>query len=105
MREPDAVLTAVLHTLIRATADPQQPVVLRSRHPAQAVALARWLSMAHGSRRIVIASTTARAPVTVRLPAHVPWPACTDALTGLARSAAGHHLSAMPLHDPDNGPR
>ncbi len=105
MRVSDAALTAVLRTLLRATADARVPVVLRSHRPGQAEALARWLSVAHGSRRVVIASATARAPITVRLPARVAWPVCTEDLTGLARSVAGHHLSPMISHDPDGGER
>lgn len=103
METPDAVLTAVLRTLLRATVDAQQPVVLRSRHAAQAEALARWLSDAHGSRRIVIASITRRAPVEVRLPPRVTWPACTGGHPALAPDAARHHLSPMTLHEPDAG--
>jgi hypothetical protein len=105
MHASDAALTAVLRTLVRATADARVPVVLRSHRPGQAEALARWLSAAHGSRRVVIASATARASITVRLPAHIAWPDCTEDLTGLARSVAGHHLSLMISHDPAGGER
>jgi hypothetical protein len=53
----------------------------------------------------VIASATARASITVRLPAHIAWPDCTEDLMGLARSVAGHHLSRMISHDPAGGER
>ncbi len=105
MSPPDAVVTAVLRTLIRATVDARVVVVLRSHRPAQAHALACWLSAVHGSRRVVVASTTARAAVSVRLPARMAWPAGPDVGAGLARGAAGHHLSPMTSHDPDGGSR
>ena len=101
MPVPDAVLTAVLRTLVRATMDAHQPVVLRSRHQAQAEALAHWLAQAHGSRRTVIASTTARAPVEVRLPARMCWPRSMGALPTLAPHGAGHQLSLMTHYLPD----
>jgi hypothetical protein len=101
MPVPDAVVTAVLRTLLRATVDAHQPVVLRSRHQAQAEDLARWLAQAHGSRRTVIASITARAPVEVRLPVRMRWPRSMDAALPLAPHGAGHHLSLMTHHLPD----
>jgi lauroyl/myristoyl acyltransferase len=101
MPVPDAVVTAVLRTLLRATVDAGQPVVLRSRHQAQAEALARWLAQAHGSRRTVIASTTARAPVEVRLPARMRWPRSMDTAPTLAPRGTGHQLSLMTHHLPD----
>jgi hypothetical protein len=105
MSPPDAALTAVLRTLVHATVDARVPVVLRSHRAAEAHALACWLTAVHGSRREVIASTTARGPVTVRLPARMSWQAGTEARAGLARSVAGHHLSLMISHDPDGGAR
>ncbi len=101
MPVPDAVLTAVLRTLLRATVDAHQPVVLRSQHQAQAEALARWLAQVHGSRRTVIASTTVRAPVEVRLPARMRWPRSMDAAPTLAPHGAGHQLSLMTHYLPD----
>ncbi len=103
MTTPDAILLAVLRTLVRATADGSAPVVLRSRRPAQAAALARWLTQVHGSRRVVIASTTARAPVVVRLPARLARFSGVGSDAGLAPDAAGHHLSRMTRHVTDTG--
>jgi len=105
MTIPDAVLTAVLRTLVRATVDAHQPVVLRSRHHGQAEALARWLAQAHGSRRMVIASTTARAPVEVRLPVQMNWSRCPATAATLALHGVGDQLSVMPDHSPDCGTR
>ena len=75
MQAPDAVVTAVFRTLVRATADARVPVVLRCRRPEQAQALAAWLNAAHGSGRLVIASACAPALIEVRLPARMQWPA------------------------------
>jgi len=105
MTIPDAVLTAVLRTLVRATVDAHQPVVLRSRHHAQAEALAGWLAQAHGSRRRVIASSTARATVEVRLPAQMNWSRCTATAATLALQGVGDQLSVMTDHSPDCGTR
>ena len=105
MTIPDAVLTAVLRTLVRATVDAHQPVVLRSRHHAQAQALAGWLAQAHGSGRRVFASTTARAPVEVRLPAQMNWARCTATAATLALHGVGDQLSVMIHHLPDCGTR
>lgn len=74
MQAPDAVVIAVLRTLVRATADARVPVVLRTRRPEQAQALAAWLNAAHGSGRLVIASACAPALIEVRLPARMQWP-------------------------------
>ncbi len=86
MQAPDAVVTAVLRTLVRATTDARVPVVLRSRRAGQAQRLAAWLTAAHGSRRIVIASTRTRAQIEVRLPVQMRWPERFD-----GPSADGQH--------------
>jgi hypothetical protein len=95
---PDVVLGAVLATLVRATADARTPVVLRTRRPAQADELARWLTRAHGSRREVIAAPHGRGPIVVRLPARIDWPAIPpdeESIAALPAAAPAAHLSPM----------
>lgn len=76
MTSPDAVVTAVFRTLLRATADAGTTVVLRAGGAVQARAVAQWLEHMHGSRRTVIASRSGRADVELRLPARLAWQAC-----------------------------
>lgn len=74
MRNNQAAVTAVLTTVLRATADAATPVVLRTVRPEQAQALAGWLERMHGSRRVVVASRWARGPIQVQLPCQMHWP-------------------------------
>lgn len=95
-----AVVTAVLRTLVRATVDERAHVVLRTRDTARAQALGRWLAQAHGSSRTVIASPTAHADVEVRLPVRMQWPlpqtvTSRRAERGLAGAVPVFHLSGM----------
>ena len=108
MSSSQAVVTAVLHTLVRATVDARARIVLRTRDVARAQALGRWLAQAHGSSRTVIASPTAHADVEVRLPVRMQWPLPQSVASRRAgRSIAGVvpavHLSGMssppPSHD------
>ena len=106
MRAHDAVVTAVLSTLLRATADARTPVVLRSRRAEQARDLAQWLEAAHGSARTVRMATAGPALIEVRLPARVVWPRVTPAMqrhdessATLAAAASAAHFSPM-THDP-----
>ena len=103
-----AVVTAVLRTLVRATVDERAHVVLRTRDAARAQALGCWLAQAHGSSRTVIASPTAHADVEVRLPVRMQWPLPQTVSTrraerGLAGAVPAFHLSGMsplpPSHD------
>ncbi len=75
MRYSEAAVTAVLATLVRATADARIPVVLRTRRASQATDLARWLERAHGGSRTVVPSVTLRGDIEVRLPRQMAWPA------------------------------
>ncbi len=95
MRNNQAALTAVLTTVLRATADATLPVVLRTGRIDQARDLAGWLERMHGSRRRVIASRHARGPIQLSLPSQVDWPERLDA--GLP---AGGPLATVrpPLH-------
>jgi len=74
MSPREVVVSAVLRTLLRATADRRTPVVLRSGRAAQGEALALWLGRAHGSPRNVVVSHTGPAEIEVRLPAKMVWP-------------------------------
>ncbi len=78
MPNNQAALTAVLTTVLRATADGATPIVLRTGRPEQAQALAGWLERMHGSRRVVIASRWARGPIQVQLPCRMRWPDCSE---------------------------
>jgi hypothetical protein len=109
-RADDAVIAAVLTTLLRATVDSAIPVVLRRAQAAQVQALSQWLWRAHGSRRTVIAAAAlGAAPITLRLPARMSWPspallaerAGTRRLTPLASAEYHEHLSrgqSFPSH-------
>ena len=114
MRADDAVVTAVLSTLLRATADARTPVVLRSRRVAQARELSRWLAAAHGSARTVVLASSAApaespAEIEVRLPARIVWPSVMPALrrddesvATLAAAPPAAHYSPMahaPMSD------
>ncbi len=101
----DAVVTAVLTTLLRATADARTPVVLRSRREEQARELSRWLSAAHGSTRTVTLAMAGPAEIEVRLPARLVWPHVKpslrrhdESIAGLAAAAPATHYSPM-AHD------
>jgi hypothetical protein len=87
---PDAILSAVLTTLARATVDARVPVILHSRSLEQARALEHWLTAVHGSRRIVVTAAPrqrrTQTEIEVRLPARMAWP------------APSQHLSAMAQH-------
>jgi hypothetical protein len=100
MRYSEAVVSAVLATLLRATVDAGVPVVLRTRRAAQAHDLARWLERAHGSRRTVVLSARERGLIEVRLPARMVWPPVPSNLGRCPSALAGRdpvaHLSAMP---------
>ncbi len=74
MYHRQAVISAVLTTLLRATVDERTPVVLRTRRADQARELALWLEAVHGSQRIVIPSQTASGQIEVRLPLRMVWP-------------------------------
>ncbi len=105
MQTAPAAIHAVFATLVRATVDARTTVVLRARRPAQAEALARWLTAAHGSRRMVLASPSASAEVEVRLPARLAWPPVPSGgrPVDLPVRAAPVHLSRVShvtLHDP-----
>ena len=89
MQADDAVVTAVLKTLLRATADARTPVVLRSRRVEQARELARWLAAAHGSARTVTLAAAGPAEIVVRLPARLVWPRVVPALRRHDESIAG----------------
>lgn len=110
MPSSQAVVTAVLRTLVRATVDERALVVLRTRDAVRARALGGWLALAHGSSRTVIASPTARGDIEVRLPARMTWPA-PIAVTGhqTGRSLAGvvptFRLSDMSFPPTSHGPR
>lgn len=97
----------MLATLARATADARIPVVLRSRRPEQARALAHWLAAVHGSDRTVIASGTAHGIIEVRLPARFPWHRVVheEMMTTLAAGASAAHLSGMTYATSNTGPR
>jgi hypothetical protein len=106
MRADDAVVTAVLATLLRATVDARTPVVLRSRRAAQARELSRWLAAAHGSARTVVIASAGPSVIEVRLPARLVWPRVTpalrrddDSIAGLAAARPAAHYSPM-AHDP-----
>jgi hypothetical protein len=104
---PDAALAAVFATLLRATADPATPVLLRTRRPDAARALEQWLTRAHGSGRTVIASATGRGMIEVRLPARLRW---TDLLhentiADLAAAGSPAHYSPMAHHTSPAGSR
>lgn len=106
MQSDDAVVTAVLTTLLRATADPRTPVILRSRRVQQARELSRWLTAAHGSPRTVLLANKGSAEIEVKLPARLVWPRVTTALrhrdqfrAGLAAAVPAAHYSPM-AHDP-----
>jgi hypothetical protein len=106
MRADDAVVTAVLSTLLRATADARTPVVLRTRRLRQAYELAQWLAAAHGSARTVVLAPAGPAEIVVRLPVRLVWPRVTAALrrddesiAGLAAARPAAHYSPM-AHDP-----
>jgi hypothetical protein len=112
MRGDDTVLTAVLSTLLQATADRRAAVVLRSRRSEQARELARWLARAHGSPRTVIASTAVRGEIEVRLPARVPWADVRIAwakdekmIAAMAAVATAEQLSSMTDRFPAAGAR
>ncbi len=94
MHADDAVVTAVLTTLLRATADPRTPVVLRSGRAEQARALAMWLADAHGSARTVTLDRIGSAAIEVRLPARLVWPRVTPALRRHDESIAGLAVAA-----------
>ncbi len=95
MYHRQAVVTAVLTTLLRATVDERTPVVLRTRHPEQARELARWLASAHGSQRVVIPSQTASGQIEVRLPLRMIWPPAV-AVLGVASSQPGPLATHRP---------
>ena len=100
-----AAVHAVFATLVRATVDHRTTVVLRAPRPAQAAALARWLTAAHGSQRLVIASRHTPAEVEVRLPARLVWPPVPRGgqPVALPQPLAAAHLSSMSslsLHEP-----
>jgi len=110
MQSSQAVVIAVLRTLVRATADERAQVVLRTRDPVRARALGGWLALAHGSSRTVLASPTARGDIEVRLPARMVWPvpiAVTAHQTdrGLAGDVPTFHLSGMSQPQTSHGPR
>jgi hypothetical protein len=93
MFENQATLSAVLATVLRATADARTPVVLRARGSsprahAQAAALADWLSRAHGSRREVRIGSRSDGLIQVRLPPRVDWPDPTALRSGLGSALA-----------------
>lgn len=103
----NAILNAVLATVVRATADRRIPVVLRTRQPERARELARWLRAAHGSDRTVIASATARGLIEVRLPRRFDWPhlgAREELIAALAATASVTHLSSMAHSSSPGGP-
>ena len=109
MSSSQAVITAVLRTLVRATVDERARVVLRTRDSERARALSRWLAQAHGSSRTVIASPTAHADVEVRLPVRMQWPlpqavSFRRAEWGVAGGVPAFHLPGMspPLPSSDS---
>lgn len=110
MPPSQAVVTAVLRTLVRATVDERALVVLRTADPVRARALGGWLALAHGSSRTVIASPIARGDVEVRLPARMTWPAPIvvtphHAERGIAGVVLDFHLSGMSHPPMVHGPR
>lgn len=77
MSASPAVLSAVLSTLIRATADPATPIVVcgAAQDPQRLRDLARWLHRVHGAPRVVVAGRRgATGVITVCLPALDAWP-------------------------------
>lgn len=111
MPSNQAVVTAVLRTLVRATLDERALVVLRTRDAVRARELGGWLAMAHGSSRRVIASPTARGEIEVRLPRQMQWPLPVSVAgeptdrRGLADVASMLHLSGMPHPQTSHAPR
>ncbi len=109
MRHGQAMISAVLSTLVRATVDARSTVVLRTRRAEHAIELARWLEQAHGSRRVVIPSTTQRGDIVVRLPTHVVLPQLPGAAVAtpapLATLRPGPHLSGRVSSLPPTGSR
>jgi len=104
MRYSEAVVAAVLATLIRATVDADVPVVLRTRRASQARDLACWLERVHGGTRTVVPSVTQRGDIEVRLPLQMAWPAVEyragDGHPPLATPPPVAHLSAMTSPSP-----
>ena len=112
MQANDAVVTAVLTTLLRATVDPRTPVVLHARRVDQARELARWLEAAHGSARTVMLAPAGPGVIEVRLPARLIWPTVMSALrrddesiAGLAAAPPAAHYSRMAYDPTSDGTR
>jgi hypothetical protein len=109
MKNNQAVVTAVLTTVLRATADPSVPVVLRPGRTGQARDLAGWLERMHGSRRVVLVSPVAGGLIRVRLPSRIRWPDRSEVgLSGtgpLAHGGPPNHFTHMSIVPPPSGRR
>jgi hypothetical protein len=109
MRNNHAAVTAVLTTVLRATADGAMPIVLRTGRPEQAQALAGWLERMHGSRRVVVASRWASGPIQVQLPRRMRWPDRSElafpAAVPLAPTRPPVQFTAMLTAPPTTGRR